>query len=293
MGAALAAGWAWLRARPWRLAALLAVALGLAGAVWWRLERASDETWQRIQERGVFTVVTDASYPPFSAVDQGGALVGFDVDLARALGARWGVRVEWENLTYDALLPAVVVGRDDAVISAFVPQPERTREVAYTRSYFVGGTVAVIGAAGEPLADPRQALAWAAGKRLAVEYGASGDALARQWARQAQAVQVLPLDTAAEAVAAVRAGQVDAAVVDAISAYDAVRNQPGLRLAGPPLEPEPYVIAVSAKAPRLLAELEAALAALEQDGTLPALRVEWFGEAARQTALPAGPAQAR
>ena len=196
-------------------------------------------------------VATDASYVPFSAVDGNGALFGFDIELAEAIGREWGVRVSFENITYDALLGAVVSRRDDAVISAFVPQPERTREVAYTRSYFVAGTVAVIRAAdGAALAgDP---LAWAAGKRLAVEYGAGGDALARQWARRVAGVEVLPLTTAADALLAVENGQADAALVDAVSAYDFLLGHPALRLAGPPLEPEPYVIAVSIEAPELL-----------------------------------------
>jgi ABC-type amino acid transport substrate-binding protein len=124
-------------------------------------------------------------------------------------------------------------------------------------------------------------LTWAAGQHLAVEYGAGGDALARQWARRAAGVEVLPHTTAAEALAALEAGQADAALVDVLSAYDFMLGHPALRLAGPPLEPEPYVIAVSLKAPRLLQALEETLAALEADGTLPGLRVKWFGEAAR------------
>jgi ABC-type amino acid transport substrate-binding protein len=272
---------AWLRARPLALGGLSAVvvaAVVLAGLQ--LLGRDEDEFWQRLQARGELVVATDASYLPFSAVDANGALFGFDVDLAEAIGRRLGVRVSFENITYDALLSALVAGRDDAVISAFVPQPERTREVAYTQPYFVGGTVAVIrAAAGTPLTgDP---LAWAAGKALAVEYGAGGDALARQWARRTVGVQVQPLATAADAMLAVENGSVDAALVDAISAYDFLMGHPALRLAGLPLEPEPYVIAVSIKAPMLLGAMQQALSDLEADGTLPALRAKWLGEAAR------------
>lgn len=281
MGHRVASTWAWLRARPLWLAALAAAAL--LGAAWGSLallRPAEDEVWARIQVRGAFVVATDASYVPFSAVDANGALFGFDVDLAEAIGRRWGVAVHFENITYDALLGALVAGRDDAVISAFVPQPERTREVAYTRAYFVGGTVAVIRVAdGHPLSgDP---LAWAAGQQFAVEYGAGGDALARQWARRAAGIGVLPKATAAEALLAVENGEAEAALVDLLSAYDFIQGHPALQLAGPPLEPEPYVIAVSITAPRLHQALDQALIDLEADGTLPALRVKWFGEPAR------------
>jgi ABC-type amino acid transport substrate-binding protein len=272
---------AWRRLPRWLLAAaglvvLLALA-GAAGAIW---RGDEDEAWERIQASGEWHVATDASYPPFSAVDANGNLFGFDVDLAEAIGARWGVRAVFENLTYDALLGSLVVGRSDAVISAYVPQPERMADVAFTRSYFVAGTVAVIDAARGQLlrGDPA---AWAQGQRLAVEYGSGADALTRQWARQRAGITATPLPTAAEALAAVAAGEADAALVDAVSAYEHLQAQPGLALAGPPLEPEPYAIAVSIKSRALLRLLEETLIAMEADGSLPALREKWFGPAAR------------
>lgn len=266
--------------RAWLLAGLAVAALLAAVGLGWRALRGrEDAAWDRIRAEGRWLVATDASYPPFAAIDADGNLFGFDIDLAEEIGRRWGVRVAFENITYDALLGTLIVRRDDAVISAFVPQPERTREVAYTRSYFVGGTVAVIRAgAGQPLANDAQA--WAAGKTLAVEYGAGGDALARQWARRVAGVTVTPKTTAADALLAVEKGEADAAIVDALTAYDFLLSHPALALAGPPIEPEPYVIAVSIESPLLLERLEAALATLEADGTLARLKVKWFGQAA-------------
>src|SRR5205085_12417797 len=124
-------------------------------------------------------------------------------------------------------------------------------------------------------------LRWAGGKTLAVEYGSSGHALVRQWEQRAAGVSVLPKSTAAEALAALEQGAAAAAVVDAISAYDYLVGHPALKLAGPPLEPEPYVIAVGIKSQTLLREIDQALADMEADGSLAALRVKWFGEAAR------------
>jgi len=238
-----------------------------------------DTIWKRIQERGVFTVATDASYPPFSAVDADGNLFGFDIDLAEAIGREWGVRVEFENIAYDALLDTLISDRDDAVISAFVPQPERTKQISFSRSYFVGGTVAVIKLeTGTALkGDP---VLWASGKTLAVEYGAGGDALARQWKQRTTGITLIPKPTADEALLAVENDQAQAALVDAISAYNFLRDHPTLTLAGPPLEPEPYAIAVSARSRTLYQQVGQALAALEADGTLVELKVKWFGEAA-------------
>jgi len=267
--------------RRWLIlaAGTLVVVLAL-GLVARRLVQPPDEAWQRIQAQKVLIVATDASYLPFSALDANGNLFGFDVDLADEIGRRLGVAVSYDNITYDALLDTLIAGRDDAVVSAFVPQPERTRQVAYTQSYFTSGTVAVIRqAGGQPMGADAQA--WATGKTLAVEYGADGDALARQWAARTTGVSVLRKETADDALLALEQGQADAALVDAISAYAFVMAHPDLRLAGAPLNPEPYVVAVSINSTVLLRQLEQTLTAMETDGTLPALRVKWFGAAAK------------
>ena len=133
-----------LSRRGFWLAAAALVLLTAAVIVVRRLSRPPDLAWQRIQTEQVLTVATDASYPPFSSLDANGNLFGFDVDLADEIGRRWGVQVNYDNITYDALLDTLIAGRDEAVISAFVPQPERTRQVAYTRSYFTSGTVVVV-----------------------------------------------------------------------------------------------------------------------------------------------------
>ena len=270
--------------RPTRTGAALLVLAALGAALaagWWATaSQSQDLVWQRIHDRGVLTVASDLSYPPFSALDENGSLFGFDVDLAEALGQRWGVRVEFENIAYDALLNAVISQRDDVVISAYVPRPEYAREASFSVPYFVAGTVAVVrrGAGLELAGDPER---WAEGKTFAVEYGAAGDALARRWKRRVAGVSVLPQATAAEAMQVVENNQADAALVDAVSAFEFLQAHAGLGLAGPPLEPETYAIVVSARSNVLLRELNLALAAMEADGTLVDLRVKWFGEAAR------------
>jgi len=240
-----------------------------------------DTAWARIQEKGVIVFATDASYPPFSAVDADGNLFGFEVDLAREIARRLGVRAEFENIAYDTLLSAVVSGRNDAVISAFVPQWERQNEALFTQAYFVAGTVAVIRTADDGQQTDIDWARWATHKTLAVEYGAGGDVLARQWARQVGNVTVLPKATAAEALTAVLTEDADAALVDAVTAYEFLQSYPELMLAGPPVEPEPYALAVKATSRELLTAIERTLTAMEADGSLGELRVKWFGEAAR------------
>jgi ABC-type amino acid transport substrate-binding protein len=253
--------------------------IGFAG-LWFGLRPSrEDEAWKRIRERGVIVIATDASFAPFSATDGNGELFGFDVELGDELARRLGVRAQYDNITYDALLAALVSGRDDAVISAFVAIPDRQKEVSYTRPYFNNGTAVVVRETQLPITNNWPE--WAAAKRIAVEYGAGGDVIARGWAKQVAGITLLQPRTAQEALAALSAGDADAALVDAITAYDLLKTEPSFALAGPLLDPEPYVIAVGAQSTDLHRVLDDTLAAMESDGTLPALRAKWFGEAAR------------
>ena len=92
-----------------------------------------DEAWARIKGRGLITFATDPTFPPFEALDANGNFFGFDIDLARAIAERLGLKAEFEAVSYDGLIGTLVVGRDDAVISAFVIQPERGRKRALRR----------------------------------------------------------------------------------------------------------------------------------------------------------------
>lgn len=268
---------------PIRVVGLLLVIGGVGLTAILQFSNSSqDAAWARIKEKGVIVFATDASYPPFSAVDANGALFGFDVDLANELARRLGVRAEFENIAYDTLLSAVVSGRNDAVISAFVPQLERQNEAMFTQAYFVAGTVAVVRAQSAELRiQNTDWVQWAGGKTLAVEYGAGGDVLARQWARQVGGVTVLPKPTAAEALTAVLNAEADAALIDAVTAYEFLQSHPELMLAGPPVEPEPYALAVKVTSKELFTAFQRTLAEMEEDGSLGELRMKWFGEAAR------------
>ncbi len=241
----------------------------------------TDRAWSRIQNERVLRVATDASYPPFSAVGPDGALYGLDVDLARALGERLGVDVRIENITYDALLQAVASERVDLVISAFVADPGQLDDAAYTRSYFVAGIRAVVPATDTTTLEAQAPWVWARDRRLGVEYGSAGDVLTRQWARRVGGVTTQPYPTAAEALAGLEAGEVSAALVDAVTAFGFVSGSSGYVLTGPTLDPEPYVIATGAHSSRLFGEVNRLLAELEQDGTLPALRERYLGVAAK------------
>ncbi len=247
-----------------------------------------DAAWERVRESGILRVGMDASFPPFETIAADGTLIGFDVDLARELGRRLGVEVQFvANLPYDGLYDALAVGRVDIVMSALVVNPARMADFAYSTPYFDAGQVLVAREKPDRFRKTCQ-VSDLDGCTLAVEFGTQGDLEARKWARRLSDLAVVPYQTAAEALAAVAAGEADGALVDHVSALAATGKTLGvsenpkgfegfeLVIVGEPVVEEPYAVAVRHDSQRLLRAINEALAEMKADGTLEMLVAEWL-----------------
>ena len=258
----------------WPILVAAAVVLLLAASLllWQTVGMARDRVWDHIQTSGQWLVGMDPSFPPFEDLDDAGRPVGFDVDLARAIAAYWGVEAQIEGLGFDGLVDAVQAGRLDSAISALPYQPERTQDVAFSDPYFEAGLVLVT-----PAGSAIASLDDLAGQRLAVEWGSEGDVQARLLRRRFPDLVLLPSDTPQAALLAVAEGQANAALVDRISALQFTTSDQRLFISPQVVVSDPYVIVLPHKSPVLQARVGEALQALKADGTLDALTARWFG----------------
>ncbi len=253
------------------LCLLLVLATMLAYA-WVQTRQTRQDTWDRVQARGVVRVGMDASYPPFAWVDGAGTFYGLDVALGHELAARWGVEIEFVNVHFDGLYDALYTGRVDLLLSALPYDRMLTRDVLYSQPYFAAGQVMLV-AKTEAAPGSVAALRGAA---VAVELGATAHQLARTLDRdRGLDLDVRPFRELDEAAQAVIAGEADALLSDRVSALALVVEHP-LRITGEPLTDEPFVIAVRPDSPRLLREIDAALSDWQADGTLDAMGKRWL-----------------
>lgn len=266
---------------PWLLVGLALLLVMLVAALFGRSAGLAllrrDRVWDRIQTTGQWRVGLDASFPPFEDLDDAGQPFGFDIDLARAIAAHWGVTLQIEGVGFDGLVDAVYAGRIDSAISALPYQPERTQDVAFSEAYFEAGLVLVTPAGRGAVASVDDL----AGRRLAVEWGSEGDVQARLLRRRFPDLALLPSDTPQTALRAVVEGQADAALVDHISALQATAGDAPLTISPQVVVSDPYVIVLPRKAPVLQAQVNEALRALQADGTMDALVARWFGTTSR------------
>jgi ABC-type amino acid transport substrate-binding protein len=276
--------------RRWAIVALLFLVALLAALLLRRTVLGGDRTWTRIKQTGVWRVGMDPSFPPFENLDATtGMPAGFDVDLARAVATRWGVRVEFVGVGFDQLMDAVVANRVDSAISALTVAPHRTEEMRFSEPYIEAGMVLAVPEASRfrpalEAAGSRSGVAAMtelaqplAGQRVAAEWGSEGDALARRLQTQVNGgLQLVLRNSTDDALRAVLAGEADAAIVDAISLALFLGDGGALVAVGQPLRSDPYAIVIPKHAPELLRQVNEALAALRDDGTLAEIRARWL-----------------
>jgi len=261
-----------LGARRIAIAAVGAVLVGLIlrAIMVSRIDRG--DAWYRVQETGILRVGMDASFPPFESVDADGRYIGYDVDLAGAIGERWGVEVRFVNIAFDGLYDALLAGRLDVILSALPQDPLLTRDVLYSKPYFLAGQV-IVAPSLNPVSSPDELR----DRAVAVELGADGHAeLVRLNRDRGLDVHILARPSLQEALATLAAGEAHALVCDRVDALPLTASG-GYVIGLVPLSTDPYVAATGIGSPRLAAELDDALEALRQDGTLAQMQNDWLG----------------
>lgn len=277
----------------WAILTGLVLLLGLVA--WWLWPQASgssnllkrlftrhDATWTAMQDRGTWRVGMDPSFPPFESLDDTGEPVGYDVDLAHAIAATWGLQVEIIPIGYDSLLDALMTGRIDSIVSAFPYDERATRDVTFSPPYFEAGLRLVVNA-GSPISDVVQLDS----KTVAVEWGSMGDMVGRRFQRQEIALELAPYATPQEAIdALVDDPQIDALLIDQVSLREAQGEGAAIIAVGAPLEGNPYAIVSPWTARQLSEQIVDTLATLAEDGTLAELESRWFGPMPPQLTTP-------
>lgn len=230
--------------------------------------RPPDRTWRQIQQNDVVRFGTDPNYWPFEGLTVSGEFAGLDVDIARELAQRLGLRAEFVVVGSDGFYDALTTGKCDAIISAVIPDPKRTWDFAYSAPYFDEGLVFVVPVASHFGQD-------LTGRTIAVEFGSEGDVRARWLARRTVGLHVLTRDTSAEAMQAAETGLADAALADTATARQYVATHPALHI-GTRQTSSPYVLAVRTDALDLRRALDRALAQIKSDGALEEMLARWL-----------------
>ena len=254
---------------------LLAAGLALAGLVSLALPAAADAL-SDIQSRGTLRVAVPQDFPPFGSVGLDMTPQGYDIDMAKLIADKMGVKLELTPVTSANRVPFLQTGKVDLVISSLGKNPDREKVIDFSTAYapFYNGVFGPADVAAKDAAE-------LAGKVVGVTRGSVEDL---------ELTKVAPSDATIKryednngTISAFLSGQVQlVATGNVVAAAIIERN--------PPKRPElkflvknsPCYIGMSKGADTLKAKVDAIIADAKKDGSLNAIAQKWL-----KTDLPA------
>lgn len=219
------------------------------------------------------TVAAINDYPPFE-FKQDGKLTGFDVELVEDIAKKENIQVDWKEMKFDGIIPALQSKQVDAAISAITIRDDRKQVVDFTTPYFNSGLSLVV-----KKDSPIQKLEDLKGKTIVAKQGTTGLAKAKELAAKYGAnVKILQDDTAL--YLDVETGNSDATINDFPGAAYKIKvdgDKSKLRILGDKLTGEDYGIAVTKGNKDLLDKLNKGLKELQDSGDFKKLNDKYFG----------------
>lgn len=217
------------------------------------------------------TVASDIAYRPFEFY-RNGEPVGFDIDLMREIGRRAGFTPEFQNVTFDGIIPGLGSNLYDAAISAITITEERRQQVDFSEPYFNADQSLLVRSDSDirSVNDLGQAT-------VGVQIGTTGANKANEFQQQGKIAEVRTFDTIEDAFTALENGQVDAVINDLPVSQDKANTSDG-RLKVVQVIPtgEQYGIAFP-KGSNLVDPVNRALEEIKRDGTYVKIYEKWIG----------------
>ncbi len=102
---------------------------------------AAAKAWKTVR------IGTDATYPPFESIDSRGEIVGWEIDYGKALCARMQVTCTFQNQDWDGIVPSLLAGKFDVILSGMSVTPARQEKVLFSDLYYAAPPVFVGSAA--------------------------------------------------------------------------------------------------------------------------------------------------
>jgi polar amino acid transport system substrate-binding protein len=244
------------------------VAIAAAAVALFAVSTVQARTIEDIRKSGTLIVASEGKFAPFNFVDAG-KLTGFEIDVADAVAARMGLKVEWKTMGFDGLLVGLQQDRWDMVIASHGVTEERAKAVTFADPHYCTGGVIISRDASIRTAKDLT------GKVVAVQTGTTYYDNAKKL--PVKDVKNFPQDNSARA--ALETGHVDAWVTDKFVGKASLAATPGTALKmGDFLFTEKIAAAVSKGNTGLVTAVNKALAAMMADGTYAAISKKWFNE---------------
>ena len=225
-----------------------------------------------IQKSGKLVVALEGAWQPWSYHDSSDTLVGYDVEVSRAIAEKLGVEPEYVESDWDSLFAGLDAGRYDMVCNGVEVTEERAKTYAFTTPYGYIHTALAVRKDNEDIHTFEDLK----GKTTANSLASTYMELAESYGATVQGI-----DTLEETIQLLTAGRIDATLNADVSFYDYLNVHPDadFKLVAQTAEASHVAIPVlKSEDTAYLDALNTAIEELRADGTLKTLSEKYFGQ---------------
>lgn len=241
-------------------------------------KQSNSESMDDIKKKGYITIGLDDTFVPMGYKDKSGQIVGFDVDLAKEVCKRIGVKAKFQPIDWSMKETELNTKNIDLIWNGYTITPERQEKVGFTNPYLANRQVII--ALSSSAINSKAELK---GKKVAVQNGSSSlDAVNKEpdLVESFNGGEPVLFDTNNEALMDLEAGRVDAVVADEILAryYINERGTEKYKVLNEDFGKEEYGIGARKQSAELIKAINTALDEMKKDGTSASISEKWFGE---------------
>ncbi len=215
----------------------------------------------------------NAEFPPFELTDNNNEIIGFDIDIIKAIGKAAGFDVKMHHQVFDTLILSLESDRLDAVISGMTITDARKLKVDFSDPYYNAAQVIVVRDDTSGISKIEDIK----GKVVGVQLGTTGATMSEQVMGE-QNNDLKQYRKYNEVFMDLKHGRLDAVVVDLPVAQAYLRMLDGIQISSEPMSEETYGIAVKKGNAELLAQINRGLKLIRESGEYDRISEKWFGD---------------
>ncbi len=246
---------------------------------------SAGDALDRINKEGVIKVSSDPNWPPQSFLNDSNEMDGFDVDVAKEIAKRMGVKVEFVTPSWDIITAGNWHGRWDMSVGSMTPTKERATVLAFPAIYYytpasfavhADSTAKSLGDLDGKVIGASTSSTFSLYLQKDLTIDAEG---APAFEYQVTPSKIKHYESSTVAFDDLRLGdgtRLSGMVTSLPSILEAIKNNYPLKVLGSPAFYEPLSVAIDLGDEELGAAIKGAVTAMRADGTLKALSVKWY-----------------
>lgn len=230
----------------------------------------STSLYNQIKKNGVMTIGTEGVYAPFSFHDKSGNLTGFDVDIAKEVAKRLGVKPKFIETKWDGMIAGLDAKRFDMVANEVSITPDREKKYLFSNPYIQSKAVLIVAKNNKTIKSFKDLK----GKKVGQSLNSNYNQMAKSYG-----ANITSVDGFTQSIDLLTSGRIDATINDSLSYLDLKHTRPDLPIKTVDAEKNATKNAFLLRkgSGKLVKKINQALADMKKDGTYLKISKKYFG----------------